>query len=183
MASDFGHTENFYILVRPTSTRHPFQPASEVHDIILLGQIGFRTQRVRRLDFCCHLQSLGRLGLPFKRHDFHSSASHSAPGTFFSIGQILVCRSTFLFVLFKSSNRVAEFFLRVRRNNFCAKLVVSTLSTTEDRFSFDRSRFCLPVSFTVFSRAPIWSASWRNDFCAKLCNYPIVFLSLLPDWE
>ena len=38
MASDFGHTENVHILVRPASTRHPLQPAFEVRDLILLGQ-------------------------------------------------------------------------------------------------------------------------------------------------
>ena len=41
-ASDFGHTENVNIVnVGPASTRHPFLPAFEVHDFVLLGQTRF----------------------------------------------------------------------------------------------------------------------------------------------
>ena len=51
-----------------------------------------------------------------------------------------------MFGLFKSSSLVAEFFRGVRRNDVCAKLGARILSTTEDRFPFDRFSV-LPAGF------------------------------------
>ena len=98
------------------------------------------------------------------------------PEDLFSIGQVSVLPVDFLVVFFKSSNRVAEFFGRVRRNDCCAKLVVRTLSIAEDRFSFDRFSVSPAGVFHGFLKSSdlvneFFGNARRNDFCAKLVVY------------
>ena len=109
-----------------------------------------------------------------------SSAPGATPRTFSRSARPWFCRSMFLFVLFKSSNRVAEFFGSVRRNDFYAKHVISTLLITEDRFSFDRSSVCLPVFLRGFLKSSelvnkFFRNVSRNAFCAMLVVCSLLF--------